>query len=397
MAGGAPGGDLLRRVGTVGSDLFDAIRKTVSFARELTKGPVRSSPLRRATLTAAAAGDELLLACFQQFHAEIDDDSFSCQLDEARVLVDYLDQHGILRDPETWHRPSAPARLTERTRRAGHLSFIHATYDSPYAPPADVPGAVRYATHTRNETVHAWLLRQHRPAPWIVCVHGAGMGDPFADMIVFRAAALHAAGFNVAIPVLPHHGPRGAGRFTMAFPNEDPALNLHGASQAIADVRALLAYIEDRGERAVLCGLSLGGYVAAAAAALEPTLAGIVVGVPVVDIADLMQTHTPQRFARHPRRDEFFDIAVTLDPVTSPVGLAVPSVPIRRIWAGRADRLVQPRQVRRLAAHWDPSDVSWYQGGHLGFLASPTARRCVTETLVDAGVARRHNNQLIAV
>lgn len=373
-----------------------AISRTLGFAGELARDPAPASPLRRVSLTAAAAADELLLACFQQLHSGIDDDAFASKLDEARRLVDHLEGRGLLAHPESWHVPCAPALLSECTRRIGHISFTHATYRSPYNP-ADVPGAARYAKHTRNETVHAWLLRHGRPSPWVVCVHGAGMGDPLADMVVFRATTLHAAGFNVAIPVLPHHGPRGSGRFTMAFPNEDPALNLHGASQAIADVRALLAYIAARGERAVLFGLSLGAYVAAAVAALEPALAGVVVGVPVVDIADLMRTHTPPRFARHPRRDDFFDVAVRLDPVTSPVGLSSPSVPVRRIWAGRADRLVRPGQVQRLAEHWGAPTVSWYQGGHLGFFTAPTARRCVSETLLEAGVAYRRKDRLVAV
>ena len=41
----------------------------------------------------------------------------------------------------------------------------------------------------------------------------------------------------------------------------------------------------------MLFGLSLGGYVAAAVAALEPALAGVVVGVPVVDIPEIIRTN----------------------------------------------------------------------------------------------------------
>jgi pimeloyl-ACP methyl ester carboxylesterase len=387
----------LRRLGTVGSDLAAALARTVAFARQLGREPKPPAPLRRASLTAAAAGDELLLACFQQLHTRVDEVGFATVLGESKRLADHLEERGVLADPESWHSASPAAVLDEVPRRIGHISFCHARYASAYRPEATVPGAVRYAEQTRNDTVHAWMLRHPGPAPWVVCVHGAGMGDPFADMLVFRATSLHAAGFNVAIPVLPHHGPRGVGRLSLAFPGDDPTLNLHGASQAVADVRAMLAYIANRGEHAVLYGLSLGGYVAAAVAALEPDLAGIVVGVPVVDMADLMRTHTPARFARHPRYDEFFDLVLRLDPVTSPVGLPSPSVPVRRIWAGRADRLVRPDQVTRLREHWDMPPVSWYQGGHLGFFGAPTVRRCVAETLVSSGVARRREGRLVAV
>jgi len=226
-------------------------------------------------------------------------------------------------------------------------------------------------------------------------VHGAGMGEPFADIVVFRATSLHAAGFNVAIPVLPHHGPRGTGRFTVAFPSGDPTENLHGATQAIADVRALLAYIATRDERAVLFGLSLGGYVAAAVAALEPTLAGVVVGVPVVDIPEIIRTHVPARFAE--RYQDVRELAERLDAVTSPLSLSSPAAPVRRIWAGRADRLVSPSQVERLADHWSTPAVSWYQGGHLGFFSAPTARRCTSDALIEAGVASRKRGRLVAI
>ena len=143
------------------------------------------------------------------------------------------------------------------------------------------------------------------------------MGDPLADIVAFRAAYLHGCGFNVAIPVLPHHGPRGAGRFTVAFPTEDPAVNLHAATQAVADVRAMLAYIQTCEEPAVLFGISLGGYVASAVAALEPSLAGVIVGVPVVDIADLMRTHAPARFLDHPLFADFCTIAQQLEDANS--------------------------------------------------------------------------------
>jgi pimeloyl-ACP methyl ester carboxylesterase len=369
----------------------------VAYSLQLAREPKPPAPLRRASLTAAAAGDELLLACFQLLHARIDEDSFATALDESGRLAHHLEERGVLAAPDSWHVPSPPADLVEVPRRIGHIWFRHATYPSPYRPEDTVPAAARYAQQTHNDTVHAWILRHSGPAPWVVCVHGAGMGDPFADMVVFRAASLHASGFNVAIPVLPHHGPRGVGRFSMAFPGDDPALNMHGASQAIADVRAMLAYIAGRGERAVLFGLSLGGYVAATVAALEPDLAGVVVGVPVVDMADLMRTHTPARFKRHPRYDDFFDLANRLDPVTSPVGLPPPVVPVRRIWAGRADRLVRPLQVTRLREHWGMPPVSWYQSGHLGFFGAPTARRCVADTLVASGVARRRMGRLVAV
>ena len=194
-----------RRGVTMGEDLADAVSRTAGFARRLHHES--GGPLRHAGLVAAAAGDELLLAIFRQLRAPTSDTQFASSLDEAAALVERLDGDGVLAVPQRYHAaPDVPV-IKVFARRVGRISFGHATYASPYQPDASVPGAVRFVSDTDNGTVHAWMLRQMFPAPWIVCVHGAGMGDPLADMVAFRAARLHGAGFNVAIPVLPHHGP----------------------------------------------------------------------------------------------------------------------------------------------------------------------------------------------
>jgi len=387
-----------RRAWTIGEDLADTVGGTVGFARSLRSDRQVGGVLRQVGLVTAAAVDGLLLATFRQLRAPSSDDAFTAPLAEASALIEHLDRHGVLVAPETYHRAPPAAVLETVSRRIGLIRFEHATYPTPYRPDPDVPGALRFEQETDNHVVHAWLLRQTTRAPWVVCLHGAGMGDPFADMVAFRAARLHRCGFNVAIPVLPHHGPRGAGRFEVAFPSEDPTKNFHAAAQAIADVRALLAYIASVHERSVLFGISLGAYVAAAVAALEPTLAGVIVGVPVVDIADLMRTHAPPRFTNHPAFAEFCTTAATLDAVTSALGLPPPddSLP-KRIWAGRADRLVRPSQVGRLTAHWGDPEMCWYAGGHIGFLTARSVHDYIAESLVDARVAERCHGRLTAV
>lgn len=387
-----------RRVWTIGADLADAASRTVGYARALGRDPDADGMWGRVGLTAAAAADELLLATFRQLRAPTSDEGLASTLEEAARLVAYLDQNGVLAAPATFHRAPSPAVMDVRMRRVGRTRFGHATYPSPYRPDAEVPGSTRFAHDTDNHIVHAWMLRQTVRAPWVVCLHGAGMGDPLADMFAFRAAHLHRCGFNVAIPVLPHHGPRGAGRLEAAFPTDDPAVNLHAAAQAIADVRALLAHIATCEEPAVLFGISLGAYVAAAVAALEPSLAGVIVGVPVVDISDLMRTHAPSRFLHHPLFADFCTIAAQLEGVTSALGLSAPaqSPKTRSIWAGRADRLVRPPQVQRLIAHWGNPDVCWYAGGHMGFLTARSVHRHISHALVHAGVGQDHEGRLAA-
>jgi pimeloyl-ACP methyl ester carboxylesterase len=387
-----------RRAWTIGEDLADTAGNTIGFAQSLRGDRQAGGLLRQVGLVAAAAVDGLLLATFRQLRAPSADDTFEAPLAEASALIEYLDRQGVFAAPETYHRAPSAAAIEAVTRRVGRTRFGHATYPSPYRPEPDVPGASRFERETDNHIVHAWLLRQTVRAPWVVCLHGAGMGDPLADMVAFRAARLHRSGFNVAIPVLPHHGPRGAGRFEVAFPGEDPTKNFHAAAQAVADVRALLAYIDSCHERSVLFGISLGAYVAGAVAALEPDLAGVIVGIPVVDIASLMRTHAPPRFTRHPAFEQFCTIAAKLDSVTSALGLPPPddSLP-KRIWAGRADRLVRPSEVKRLAAHWGGTEICWYAGGHMGFLAARSVHDYIAQSLVNANVAEQQHGRLTAI
>jgi len=325
-----------------------------------------------------------------------DHEKIATTLAEAPTLVEYLDHAGALTDPTIYHEAPRVPDLESRSRSIAGRRFEHVTFPSQYAPSASVPGAARYAEQTGNKIAHAWMLRQQSPAPWVVCVHGAGMGDPMVDLTLFRAAALRREGFNVAIPVLPHHGPRGAGRFQLAFPSADLVGNLHGAAQAIADVRAVLAYIAARDEPAALYGISLGAYVAAAVAPLEPSLAAVMVGVPVVAIADLFRTHAARQNANDKSFVGLFECARELEAVTSPLRLGRPVTEIRRIYAGRADRLVRPDQVEKLVEHWGVGDATWYSGGHIGFMTSRAVRRCLSEALLDAGIARRHNGHIVA-
>ena len=384
-----------RRLGRVAVDMVDSGRQTYDYAVPLCRDGDSLGHVERARLILAAGLDELVLGVFRGVRTP-DPEVMTASLREAGTLVEYLDRTGVLADPVSYHEPPRVPSLDWTARRVAHRSFEHVTFKSPYTPDASVPGAARYAEQTGNELAHAWVLHRSEPAPWLVCVHGAGMGDPLVDLVMFRAAALHRRGFNVAIPVLPHHGPRGAGRFQVAFPSADLAGNLHGTAQAIADVRAVLAYIADRQEPAALHGISLGGYVAAAVAALEPSIAAVVAGVPLVDIAQVFETHAARRDPDDEHLSALLELVRPLEAVGSPIALGRPATAVRRIYAGRADRFVHPEQVERLVEHWGV-DASWYSGGHLGFMRSAVARQCIDDALVEGGIARRDDDGVVAV
>jgi pimeloyl-ACP methyl ester carboxylesterase len=391
-------GGAVKRAGDAAIDLFGIGRRTCDYARPLRSAEPPVSAADRARLIGAAGADEVVITLMRQALTPGGEDAFAAGEAEVPALLEHLEREGALADPASYHEAPHVPDLEWTTRSVLGRTFEQVTFRSPYAPPPSVPGATRYAEQTGNSTAHAWVLRQTSRAPWVVCVHGAGMGDPLVDLMLFRARALHSRGFNVAIAVLPHHGPRGLARFNGSFPSVDVVSNLHGASQAIADVRAVLAYITARGEPAALHGLSLGSYVAAGVAALEPTLSAVVVGVPVVNLARIMRTHTPENRTREPRYVEVFEHAIALEGVTSPIRLGLPATKVRQIYAGRADRFVPTDQVLELVEHWDLDDAAWYTGGHLGFMTTPTSRHCLDDALVEAGLAHRQDDgDMVAV
>ncbi len=389
-------GPAVRRLSDLGADLTAGIGRAARFVRSLHDQRGALPRWAAVRMGAAAVIDEALLTTFQVVRSPTDHDQFSPNLDIAEGLLTYLRHEPSPSDVASYHPRPGPAEFAGVERRVGHVRFQHASFPSRYSPDASVPGWFRYLEQTDNRIAHAWILRHETPAPWIVCVHGAGMGDPLADIFAFRAGALHRAGFNVAIPVLPHHGPRGAGRFAVGFPTDDAAMNFHGAAQAIADVRAVLVAIEQRDEPAMLFGISLGGYVAASVAALEPTVRGVVVGVPVVDLSALIRRHAPERFTHHPLFDAMCDVSQSLEFYSSPLELPVPHTEVRRVWAGQADRLVPPDQVGRIVDRWEDAPTYWYQGGHMGFLGLPRVRRCSRDAIVDSGLGVIRNGRLRA-
>lgn len=389
-------GRFAARLQALGADVSAAVRRVTGYA-SLVRSTGSGGARAQTRLVASAALDEVLLTTFQTLRAPTDFTQFASKLQEADELMVHLERAGAFEAPADYHVAPGPATFEGTTRRVGHVQFQHVTFPSPYRPGASVPGAERFEEQTDNHLAHAWVLGHDHPAPWVVCVHGAGMGNPLADIFAFRAGALHRAGFNVAIPVLPHHGPRGAGRLAVAFPTDDPVVNFHGAAQAIADVRAVVATVSAAGEPVVLHGISLGAYVASAVAALDNSVRGVIVGVPVVDLPALMRAHAPERFTHHPLFETLCTISERLETVTSSFALPIPTASVRRIWAGQADRLVRPNQVQRLIDRWSVDDAYWYQAGHMGFLGASGVRRYIGRALVDAGVATGAGGKVRAV
>lgn len=344
-----------------------------SWHRWLTRPPAADLPVVRPKIAHAreAFHDEVILTAFRmvrsadrRVHARVER--------EVRAAIDRYGEAGWLDRPEGFFAPPPPlTEVTARTVKAWPHTYEHLSFDSGYEPHAGEPGRDRWLGYTPNTQARAWLLRHDEPRPWLVCVHGAGMGRPMIDLTVFRAKQLHKdLGLNVVLPVLPLYGPRRRGLpKTAIFPGEDILDNVHSAAQAVWDIRRLLSWIrlQDPGSPIGVSGISLGGYVTSLTASLDDGLTCAIAGIPAIDLLDIYERHG----GLGPGDERWRTIALArrLGHVVSPLALT-PRVPHERrfIYGGLADRIVHPRaQVIRLWEHWGRPEITWYPGGHIGF------------------------------
>lgn len=333
----------------------------------------------------------------------LDEIAFATEIASARVLpasqlarasaeqdqaIAFLEEGGYYADPESYHLiPSAPERVVLDRARHADISYRHIRFESGYEPHAGEPGAQRWQAQVPNRTAHAWLLR-HRgeERPWVMCVPGYRMGSPIMDFAAFRVRWLYRTlGLNVAVPVLPLHGPRCEGRrggdgfFTGDFLD-----TLHAQAQAVWDLRRLIAWLREHGAPAIgIHGVSLGGYTAALLASLEEGLEYVVAGIPAIDVARLMGAHVPGPLQKFTEAAGFSleRIARVMWPV-SPLALQ-PKVPHagRHLYAGLVDRLTPPDHARDLWVHWDRPNACFYQGGHVSFLFDAGVRQLMLDAL----------------
>lgn len=355
---------------------------------------------RSAALALKIAADELFLA------TELVSGALLLRgADRRRMAREVAAAHGLfarrgwLAEPVSYHRTPPPLVAVDETpARVGRLRYQHARFDSGYAPHPGEPGRTRWARYDANRTAHAWLLRHAEvpgaARPWVVCVPGFRMGHPFVDVMGFRARWLHEQlGLNVAIYVMPFHGPRRVGRRSGdGYLSGEFLDTLHAQAQAVWDLRRLVGWLRREGAPAIgVHGVSLGAYTTALLAALEPALDAIVAGVPASSLVGLARQHVPPGIAALLDRSGFplariEDVLRVVSPLAMPV-----QVPRERrfVYAGVADRLAPPEQAWDLWRHWERPHVTWYHGSHVSFVFEPAVQELLREALSPDALLRR--------
>lgn len=353
----------------------------------------RELPIARPTLALAAHAlrDEIVLMGLRVRRPISDMGEFERINAEVVAALEFYGQRGWLDQPARYFtKPRALPDVTVYPVEAFGRSYERMVFDSGYTPRAGEPGRQRWLGYTANDRVYALLLRHKEDRPWLVCVHGTEMGRAGLDLALFRAWHLHLdLGLNVVLPVLPMHGPRGRGLPKGAvFPGADVMDNVHATAQGVWDIRRLLSWIRSQQPESPigLYGLSLGGYVSSLVASLDTGLTCAILGVPVVDLIDLLGSHAGLS-DDDPRR-QTVTMAAPIGRMTSPLSLE-PKVPMRGrlIYAGIADRLVHPRdQIVKLWEHWGRPEILWYPGGHTGFFQSRPVQQFIDCALVQSGL-----------
>jgi dienelactone hydrolase len=354
-------------------------------------------PRPSARVFAHVAVDEFTLAMFRLLRDGPTTDAWMRISTEVDAATAQFRERGWLAGP-TWYDADPPPLSDPRIRTirapAGRLERL--TFPSEWMPHAGEPGRERWLSYERNRVARAHVMR-HRDGhrPWIVCLHGAGMGRPDSDLWVLRARHLHHdLGCNVVLPVLALHGARRPPSESGAqFPGIDVLDNIHGLAQSAWDVRRVLTWVRAQDARGVgLMGVSLGGYVAALVAGLDAPLACVVVGVPAVDFPKILRHHTPREVRGLPEFRVLGEKSDRLHRVVSPL-LVRPATPVERrfILGGTADRLLDPvHQTAALWKHWDRPSIHWIASGHVGHLWRRDSAAFIDAALMQSGLVKQN-------
>ena len=349
-------------------------------------------------LAAQVLLDEVLMAAMKNPRLFPSDDDYVRAGQDIAAAHEMWSERGWLDDPERYHHdPDVPMGCMMTRQRALNVGYEHLTFASRYEPHAGEPGRERWLSYEANRTAHAWVVRARAAGrPWLVCVHGWGMGSPLMDLRAFRSRRLSRdLGLNLLVPVLPLHGPRqkpgangGEGFMTI-----DLIDALHGFAQAAWDIRSAIRWIRfhDPDASVGIYGISLGGYTAALTASLEDDLACVIAGIPATDIVDLYRRHSPLNVRRKAlATGALGPEAVAVHRVVSPLVLEPKPASERRfLFAGIGDRMSTSRQARKLWEHWDRPRMAWYPGGHVGFFWASQVSRFVEDALAESGLVVR--------
>jgi hypothetical protein len=295
-----------------------------------------------------------------------------------RRAVDFFADLAETGDTASIFRP--PPEVEVRARRlgrqvwapaVGHVDLL--TFKSPYEPLCpDL--AETFLAHRRNSIARSQHWRhEDGPRPTIVVVHGFTGSPYWFNSTFFSLPWFYGHGCDVVLVTLPFHGARndrfapfsGSGLF------RDGLGHFHEAMlQSVCDLRVVVDYLQAGGvENVGITGLSLGGYLTALMAAVEPRLHLSIPNAAVTDLAGLIDGWFPAGHVLNAGlrqggiSGEAFRLSMSVhSPLRYPPVLAKDRL---FVIGGLGDRLAPPEQSARLIEHWGRPKTHWFQGSHI--------------------------------
>jgi hypothetical protein len=311
------------------------------------------------------------------------------RLDRARPF--YADPR-FLADPAAFFVSPAPLRAHVRRRaRLADGEVLDLAYTTDFTPV--FPEAREGRAGTMTAGLARWWRHRRVGCPAMLCVHGYAGGNFFLERLAFEVRRFYRAGVDVLLYVLPYHGARavaGARHSGAYFFDVDLVRTNEAFAQAIYELRALLGYLRAAGTGPVgAFGMSLGGYITALLASVEPELAFAVPMIPLTSLPDMMWTQGEgdPRLARAAEHGWSLSALRDFFAVHGPLERPPLVPPARRlIIAALGDRICPPAHAVALWQHWGRPRIHWYPGGHLAQFRRSVALREVRTLLRDAAL-----------
>lgn len=339
-------------------------------------------------LAVAVASDEVLALVWQtarRLQARPDRARIAA---DVRAAADRNREHAWTEHPERAYFAPPPLEKLQLTRVAlrGAGDAEHLSFTSEFEP-VDPEVRESWLARRENRTAHVHLWRgRAEPRPTLVCLHGYRQGRVALDALAWDVRRLSGGfGLDVALFVLPLHGPRAHGWRTGAgFLDAHPSETSAALAQTVWDLRRFVGWLRSQGAPTLgIAGYGLGGYAAALFASLEPGLASALLLAPVVALDAFAARLTPPAQRAEARAaglsDHLLDAAWARH---APLRLR-PLVPhaARLVLAGQVDRLVAPREAEALWEHWGRPASHWYPGSHSVWLGRRALRERVERHL----------------
>lgn len=283
----------------------------------------------------------------------------------ARVAEAYGDPRHLDEPARFFAEPADIVASQEPVRALadGRGAVVDLAWPSGFTPLHDAARADFLAAE-ENHTAHARLWLHPSPRPAVVCVHGY-LGGRFAvEEVAFAASWLHARGLDVALALLPFHGPRCPAGRQGTFPGRDPWRTVEGFAQAVWDLRGLGRWLRARGAPTVtLFGMSLGGYTSALAATACDDFDHAALMIPLASLADAYLEHREGRDDAPPEwlRARIDDAYRAVSPFARRPRLEGDRV---IVLAASGDRITRVSHAERLRAHFG-AEMETFPGGHI--------------------------------